>query len=391
MHKRLDTGESTVIFFEANPFASRLHVLQPLVAGASETCAHASVLMPRRESGPDLEDFVQNVPSGARIQWVDVSRIPRLHAKVSTRTLLRMLVALRRIAGGKPTIVLTSPDDYVPHLWWIAIALRVLTGRSSLAMVRYRVADLHPGRPGNLRAAVKRGYFKLVQGILRAHLIVLDERIPTGPRIDRIPDPWVGPFGGTNREESRTRLGWSQSAKVVALVGRQDDRKGFDVAAKALLSEPGLFNLSELSIVVVGAIDEQFKAWNESLIRQFGERYSQVTEFISDEELALVFSASNVVLLPYHTQFTSSSGVLVRAAASGTPVVASDHGLVGWRVRAYHLGRTFPYPDAVSLGKAILEVLQSEHDESEGLRYAERSTEEATSRAFAAIIDRIHR
>lgn len=388
MRHETSEKELRVLFFEANPFASRLHVLRPLVSGADRAGARPIVLMPRRSPGADMETFMSDLPESARIRLVAGSEPILLHHKVSAGILLRMLRSSRNEIKHLSRVVITSPDDYVPHLWWVCLLLRIFSPGGRFTMVRYRVADLNADADTTLRNRLKRLYFSSIRRLLQAHIVVFDERISAGEGIDCIPDPWVGPFGTDSRTAARTTLGWT-ATRVVALIGRQDERKGFDVAVPALLSASRLPSLSTMSVVLVGSVDPQLDGWQRKLKARFEHRFTQYTNYISDDELALVFAAADLVLLPYHTRFTSTSGVLVRAAASGTPVVASSHGLVGWRVRRYKLGRTFTYPDSDALGQAIALSMLNEHDPTPGYRYAQGSTEEATADAFGEILSRL--
>jgi hypothetical protein len=63
------------------------------------------------------------------------------------------------------------------------------------------------------------------------------------------------------------------------------------------------------------------------------------------------------VLMPYDVSFSSTSGVLARAAASGVPVVTGTHGLVGHRVTSFGLGATAPLDDTRAWCDAVERLL----------------------------------
>jgi glycosyltransferase involved in cell wall biosynthesis len=59
---------------------------------------------------------------------------------------------------------------------------------------------------------------------------------------------------------------------------------------------------------------------------------------LSESALSLYFAAGDLIFMAYDPSFTSTSGVLTRAAASGVPVITYKTGLVGWRTEKYKLG-----------------------------------------------------
>ena len=73
--------------------------------------------------------------------------------------------------------------------------------------------------------------------------------------------------------------------------------------------------------------------------------------FVDEEEIPGLFRASDLVLLPYQ-RHVGSSGVLIRAAQAGIPVLGSDYGLVGHHVRTSRLGLALDTtrPAAVATG-----------------------------------------
>ena len=62
-------------------------------------------------------------------------------------------------------------------------------------------------------------------------------------------------------------------------------------------------------------------------------------DFCSYERLASLCAASDLLLMPY-LETAQSSGVIGYASQFGTPVLASDRGLIGKLVRRYGLGWT---------------------------------------------------
>jgi len=72
-------------------------------------------------------------------------------------------------------------------------------------------------------------------------------------------------------------------------------------------------------------------------------------ERVPDDEVPDLLGAADVVLLPYQRHL-GSSGVLVRAAAAGTPVLGDGYGLLGAQIRRHALGITV---DATQTGDLV--------------------------------------
>ncbi|WP_404443824.1 glycosyltransferase [Microbacterium marinum] len=378
------TEVDRVIFIEPFPFASRLHVLGPLAQGAAAT-AKSEVLIPGRETGVDWDEFIEAIPSD-----VSVIRQPGLTVRresgVPPRTALAIVKEALKRTNDRSAIVLTAIDDYPKDLW--RIAFRLAFRKERKLFIRYRVDDFRAVSPRRgPRQWAKRIYFGLCTLVARAETVVFDERIRSGRRVHVVPDPWTGPFGFLNKSSSREALGWPGTDRVVTIVGNQDPRKGFSAACEILAlarqQDP------ELRAVLVGKVPEIHASELAELSGRFGSAFTHVARYVTDNELALLMSGSDAILMPYTSSFTSTSGVLVRAAASNTPVISTGHGLVGWRVTNHHLGATFAegkHADAASL---ILKACTGGLD-SEGRVFADASTAESLSKAFASVLTNRH-
>lgn len=107
--------------------------------------------------------------------------------------------------------------------------------------------------------------------------------------------------------------------------------------------------------------------------------------FIAEEELQPLVSESDLVFVTYQ-RHVGSSNVLVRAAAAGVPVLASDYGLVGAQVRARRLGVAL---DATR-PEAIANALSAWLDDARAIPFDAHSArafaDENTAHAFADTI-----
>lgn len=133
-------------------------------------------------------------------------------------------------------------------------------------------------------------------------------------------------------------------------VGLQSARKGLrDLirAARRIRSEdiPARVVLSGKVAPGETSLSPQVRALADVMITR--------NDYVDDAEILRTYNAADVVLLPYARDFSGSSGVFAHAMAFGKPVIATDHGCVGWRVRQFGLGLVYPATDADALVEAI--------------------------------------
>jgi glycosyltransferase involved in cell wall biosynthesis len=194
-----------------------------------------------------------------------------------------------------------------------------------------------------------------------ARFICFDERMAGksigGRPIGILPDPWFGDFSPAQRGIGRGKYKFTCGDFVALTLGRQDPRKGFsfllDVMDTALEAFPDLvWNIH-------GEVPENLSDRLARLTAKWGRSRVRVEQrFVRENDLPFLVAAADVVLLPYTREFTASSGILPRAAASGVPVLASDHGLVGYRTARFELGHVFMYGDAKGFLSALRALKQ---------------------------------
>jgi glycosyltransferase involved in cell wall biosynthesis len=247
--------------------------------------------------------------------------------------------ALRRAALG------LSPD-------------KSLKGKISGIYVRPRPLD-PDCKPRALNGWLKRRGWRTLdrQGWLR-RILVLDERLPGHPlrkqggcRVDFMPEP-IDEFEVTypTRNDARSRLGIPEHAPVFLHYGLGTKRKGLHHVLEAwhMLSPS-----CPAFLLVAGEPNAEFLHPLKKI--EANGRALLLDRYIGNDEEKLVMAAADVLLLPYVNHY-GSSNVLSRAAAAGRLVLASDQGLIGYRVRRYALGELCAHDDAGSLRDAILRL-----------------------------------
>lgn len=174
-------------------------------------------------------------------------------------------------------------------------------------------------------------------------------------RIDALPYPSEPlEHGPIDREASRAQLGLPHDARVLLAFGATRWDKGADLAAAALARLP-----EDVHLLVAGEVRDLDGDRLRSLAGPANERLHLHLSFVRDDQVADVFGASDVVVVPYRAPFAGQSGPLTIAAALGVPVVASDLPVLRETVQAYGLGATFRSEDVDAFADAVRGVLGS--------------------------------
>lgn len=172
-------------------------------------------------------------------------------------------------------------------------------------------------------------------------------------QIQVVPDPANDP-PTISRSESRAALDLPSQMPLILFFGDARADKGPDVLLEALPNLKG-----DWAVIIAGSSgivgEEQVDACRrrladpERLITRFG--------YVPEADVDQYFRAADVVVLPYRTSFKGTSGVLLRAAASGRPIIASDVGDVGPTVREAGLGMVIPAEAPEHLTSALQHFL----------------------------------
>jgi glycosyltransferase involved in cell wall biosynthesis len=141
---------------------------------------------------------------------------------------------------------------------------------------------------------------------------------------------------------TRRNLGVEDGRRVLLLFGSLGARKGVFRLLEAVRALPDAV-AQRTSVVLAGSAPASAR---ERLHREVAKAQHakpvQVVlhdERIPDADVPDLLAAADVVLLPYQRHL-GSSGVLVRAAAAGKPVLGDGYGLLGAQIRRHGLGVT---------------------------------------------------
>jgi len=206
------------------------------------------------------------------------------------------------------------------------------------------------------RYALRRADMFIVQSeAVRRDLLDL---IP-GARYRTVPHPVYSLFGGTlPREEARARLGLS-AQRIVLFFGYVRRYKGLDVLLEAVARAR---QEVEMDLLVVGEFyDEQSRY--RKLVEQLGlsGNVTIVPSYVPNEQVALYFSAADLVVLPYLS--ATQSGIAQIAYNFDRPVIATDVGGLAEVVQHGRTGFVVPPADAEALGRALVQFYAEQRGE----------------------------
>jgi glycosyltransferase involved in cell wall biosynthesis len=266
-----------------------------------------------------LRDELRSRGFDARaVALTDVDAGPRLDVPVLGPTRLgpRTLAPLRRL-GSRADVVIAHGSSTLPAC---AIAL---AGRP-VPIVYVNIGDLMywaaagPRRWRTTlllrRAAVVAARSPRSASTLASRFAVSPSKIAVVP--NGRPSALFHPVGPEERSRLREDLGCRQGERVVAWVGSLSQEKRPDLAVRAVASVPGT------TLIMAG--DGPLRAETERLAAQVAPNRVRLLGMLHDP--APVYAAADVLLLTSDSE--GLPGVLIEAALTGLPSVATDVGFV---------------------------------------------------------------
>jgi len=183
-------------------------------------------------------------------------------------------------------------------------------------------------------------------------------------------------------------LGIDAKRKLLLLFGMLDRRKGIYQVLAAVEQLPPA-QQAQLTLLLVGPLAEADRAAVTALIDALRSTSAvQILlrdQFIEDAAIQLYFGLADLILALYQ-RHVGMSAVLVRAAAAGKPVLASDYGLMGEIVRRRGLGVVVDSADTTAIAKEIVKFCEhpaAAFDQSATSRFAAENTAERFAQSLA--------
>lgn len=190
-----------------------------------------------------------------------------------------------------------------------------------------------------------------------------------GDRNRIIPEP-VEAIPRVPVAEARRQIGIPTDGRYIISLGSGDARKGTHLLLQAfsrakLATNDRLLLMGKLNPEIRALVTEQMGPWLRD------GRLIIIDQYISHELFCLGLNAADVICAPY-PRHVGSSGIVVRAAAIGKPILASDYGWVGAVVSTFGLGGTCPVSNLDRFSNQIrdsLDTAASFRQTDEGYRF----------------------
>jgi glycosyltransferase involved in cell wall biosynthesis len=173
-----------------------------------------------------------------------------------------------------------------------------------------------------------------------------------------IPDA-LGPAPGEARPVGRV-VAFTGRAVNLLIAGALAPRKGLHSTVDAL-SEASDETRRSVRLSVVGKPEKGFEDYvSQNLTRLKGMGVEVLSEirFLSDLELDQQMAQSDIVLTPYRG-FKGSSGIVIRAAHLGKPVISTDEGLLGHIVQLHRLGAVVDLGDTKQFAQCLDRIVST--------------------------------
>ena len=175
--------------------------------------------------------------------------------------------------------------------------------------------------------------------------------------------------GETDMDKDTARVRWNlpQDQQVALFFGQVREDKNLDVFLEAMK-----VSRNKIHLVVAGEAGGRNRKpieYYEDIAKEMGVE-NQVTficKYITEEEVATLFAASDWVCLPYNSSFTSQSGVLNVAMHYRRPVLVGSAPVLKETVTSFDIGVVSTEDNVEAMAKGIDDMAQSIHD---GYSYA---------------------
>jgi len=258
---------------------------------------------------------------------------------------------MRRVSDCSAAYFFTGFNEYFPHLVWVLLFSGIMLRKKPIIAIDYTsnhflANSQWKGYDSAWKVYLKRFACSALSLVFRNfRLIVLDERFEDpllamntkrwGLRVFRLPDPSPRfTIPAKNKSED------GQETKVL-IVGKQNGRKGLSDILPAMEAIAKAPSNKSVKFRLVGQLTTETERYRERLSVLTSSVLSWVDAYVSEEQVLQEYADADYVLLPYTKAFNGSSGVFAYASALRIPLISTDHGCIGYRVKRFGCGQTY--------------------------------------------------
>lgn len=261
--------------------------------------------------------------------------------------------AAYRIAKEKPDLVILKwwmpffGPSYIVTLW----LAKLLCGTKVMLIVDNAVP--HEKRPGDM-LITKLGFavadsFVVMSEAVKGDLL----KIKPAARYTLTPHPLYDIFGDAVEPEA-AKKGLGLSGPVLLFFGFIRRYKGLDILLDAM---PAILEKVDATLLVAGEFYEDKAEFDAQVERLgIGDKVVVRDGFIANEDVAGIFSASDLLVLPYRS--ATQSGITQIAFVFGTPVLATTVGGLPEVVTHGVTGMLVPPEDPAAVADAVIKFFE---------------------------------
>jgi glycosyltransferase involved in cell wall biosynthesis len=186
----------------------------------------------------------------------------------------------------------------------------------------------------------------------------------------------------------REQLGVESGRIVFLLFGEISERKGvFELLhACRLLSQR---TAGRIAVLLVGSINQviysRLMIEIDDVSKNSSVQIIMEDNFVQEAEIWDYFDACDIALAIYQ-RHVGMSGILLRSAAAGKPVLSSNYGLLGQQVRSNFLGMTIDSSKPEEIARGMSKIVTSNQvpgfDTDSARYFASKNTPEAFGRTL---------
>ncbi len=262
------------------------------------------------------------------------------------------------IAQSKPELLLTKfwMPFFAPSLGFVAAKLKK-SGTKSLAVLDNVIP--HEKRPGDI--SLIKYFLNRQDGFVVMSNTVKNDLLSLKPsaKYVSLEHPLYDHFGeSVDKSVAREKLNLPKDKKLLLFFGFIRGYKGLDVLIDTMSKLPDSYHL-----VIAGECYGSFDKYQKQIDNLgLNHKITALVRYISDNEVPLLFSASDVCILPYKS--ATQSGIIGISYHFELPVIATDVGSLKEMVAPHKTGILIKSPEpellASAIGKYFAEDLYTE-------------------------------